>query len=122
MKFLSISILLTCLMAATFPNWLEILSFRANQNYIAKNLCINRDNPGSHCNGHCYLCKQLDKNQQPAGANGLSGKERTEIQLFYAPAPAFIPYRPLGAESFRLQGQTLPAQPFLSTLFHPPCA
>jgi hypothetical protein len=43
------------------------LSFKINQDYIAKNLCENRANPKMHCNGNCQLIKKLkqaDKEQQ----------------------------------------------------------
>lgn len=40
------------------------LGFEANQNYIAKELCINRDKPEMHCNGKCYLMKKLKQAQE----------------------------------------------------------
>ncbi len=33
--------------------------FDLNKEYIANNLCVNRFNPDSDCNGHCYLMKKL---------------------------------------------------------------
>lgn len=33
--------------------------FDFNRDYIAKNLCVNRFNPESNCNGQCYLMKKL---------------------------------------------------------------
>ena len=33
----------------------------ANYDYIAKVLCINKDQPELNCNGKCYLMKQLAK-------------------------------------------------------------
>jgi hypothetical protein len=36
-----------------------ILDFYLNQDYIARNLCENRDKPQMHCNGKCHLAKKL---------------------------------------------------------------
>lgn len=33
--------------------------FDFNRDYIADNLCVNRFNPDSDCNGQCYLMKKL---------------------------------------------------------------
>lgn len=38
-----------------------IISFKLNQEYIAKNLCENRFDESSTCKGKCYLKKQLQK-------------------------------------------------------------
>ncbi|HLP21205.1 MAG TPA: hypothetical protein VK174_12925 [Chitinophagales bacterium] len=35
--------------------------YHLNKRYIVQQLCENRSNPQSHCNGHCYLSKQLKK-------------------------------------------------------------
>lgn len=39
--------------------WGAVAYYRVNQDYIAKNLCENRDKPMLDCNGQCYLAKQL---------------------------------------------------------------
>ncbi len=36
-----------------------LLSFSLNRNYISNNLCENRANKKMHCNGKCYLNRQL---------------------------------------------------------------
>ena len=38
--------------------------FQFNKNYIQQQLCINKNNPKSNCNGHCYLAKQLKKAEE----------------------------------------------------------
>lgn len=39
--------------------WGVVAYYRVNRDYIAKNLCINRDKPKLNCNGQCYLAKKL---------------------------------------------------------------
>lgn len=43
--------------------------YHLNKEYIARQLCENRGNPQLHCNGRCYLSKQLKKAE--------SGESRT---------------------------------------------
>lgn len=44
------------LMKLGITTWYEL-----NKNYVADVLCINKDKPELHCNGKCYLNKQLKK-------------------------------------------------------------
>jgi hypothetical protein len=64
----------------TFSRWLVLLDFECNRTYIAANLCVNRQMPGSCCKGKCYLKKQLTKDddqQQPANSN-----QKDEVTFF----------------------------------------
>ena len=38
--------------------------WKVNQNFIAKTLCENKNKPQMHCNGKCYLYKQLKKAEE----------------------------------------------------------
>lgn len=40
------------------------LDFLINQDYIAKNLCENKDKPVLKCNGKCHLAKELAKEEK----------------------------------------------------------
>ena len=56
------------------------MSFKINQDYIAKNLCENRAKPKMHCNGKCQLMKKLkqaDKEEQKQLPQTL--KEKYEV-------------------------------------------
>jgi hypothetical protein len=82
MKLIGVAILMICLTAATFNEWLQIICFNFNEGYIEKELCVNKNDPSSHCNGHCYLSKQLDKDEKPTNPLNASSKEKFEIQFF----------------------------------------
>ncbi|WP_229239682.1 hypothetical protein [Echinicola soli] len=48
------------------------MDYVLNKEYIAENLCINRDKPEMHCDGKCFLAEKLkeaqdQKEQQPGG-------------------------------------------------------
>jgi hypothetical protein len=50
---------------------LPVLDYLINKDYIAKNLCVNKDKPKSCCKGKCHLVKQLNK---------TSGSDKSESQ------------------------------------------
>jgi len=41
-----------------------ILSFKMNQDYIAKVLCINKNKPQLHCDGKCILMLKIRANEE----------------------------------------------------------
>ncbi|MDX2281577.1 MAG: hypothetical protein NW218_18460 [Saprospiraceae bacterium] len=48
----------------SLPLWVKgfvLLHFMANRAYIVEHYCENRDKPQMHCEGKCYLNKQLKK-------------------------------------------------------------
>lgn len=40
-----------------------VLSFKINQTYIARVLCINRNQPELSCNGKCILAQRIQANE-----------------------------------------------------------
>ena len=45
----------------SFKDVVTFLTFKYNQPYISKYLCINRNNQNLHCNGKCFLMQKLNK-------------------------------------------------------------
>ncbi len=82
MKGISVGILFICVVAASFSKWLLIAAYVANEKYVASTLCENRNKPQSHCNGHCYLGKQLNSDEKPGNPARAAAQEKFEIQLF----------------------------------------
>ncbi|WP_372775890.1 hypothetical protein [Mangrovibacterium sp.] len=58
------------------------LSFKINQDYIEKYLCVNREDPESDCHGCCQLKKQLDEQQKQKQEAPDSNLKKVEIQYF----------------------------------------
>ncbi len=75
-QVLAISFVLLLFLQPLSKIWIYV-SFKINQDYIAKNLCINRDKPAMHCNGKCQLIKKLneaDKDEQKQFPQTLNEK------------------------------------------------
>jgi hypothetical protein len=71
--------------------WGAVAYYRVNQDYIAKNLCENRDKPMLNCNGQCYLAKQLkaaEQKEQKSNSERLA-KMPEVVLAFQAIQPVF---------------------------------
>jgi hypothetical protein len=72
-----------------------IVSFKINQEYIEKVLCINKNEPIITCRGKCYLVEQLQKTEEHEERDASTHKkERVELvyHLFknVYPCPGFL--------------------------------
>ncbi|WPQ62907.1 hypothetical protein SIO70_31585 [Chitinophaga sancti] len=116
MRYFLFIALLTGLLLQNCSQYLIMLEYKVNQDYIASVLCENKDKPEMHCNGKCQLKKQLERDQQQQN-NGTAGKEKYEVSYIddlysydfrsYAPSSPLIayyqssvPYTPL-SDTFR---------------------
>jgi len=62
-RFIAI-VLLMCSVSVSLSGLFVFAGFEMNQGYIAKELCVNKDKPQLHCNGHCYLMKKLKQAEE----------------------------------------------------------
>src|ERR1700744_2237542 len=74
--------LLVAFAASTFSRAVIVVDFYANQDYIAKNLCENRDKPMLHCCGRCLLKKRL-ANQDKQDKNSPERETNNKEVLFF---------------------------------------
>jgi hypothetical protein len=62
------------------------VSFGLNQEYIAKEFCVNKNRPELHCNGQCYLKKKLKQAEEKEQKQNLKAQEQsfpvTNIYVF----------------------------------------
>lgn len=49
------------------------IQFVLNKEYIAANLCENKDKPAMHCSGKCHLKKQLNKANETGNTQNQKG-------------------------------------------------
>ena len=62
-QFVSI-LLATFMLSIGCKDFMLVLSFKINQDFIAEVFCINQDVPEMECNGKCYLAKKADETQK----------------------------------------------------------
>lgn len=66
------------------------LWFRANQQWVAEQYCINKDEPLLMCQGKCYLQKVIeteDTEDSPSAAKIPAPEERMPFNALLAPRP-----------------------------------
>lgn len=67
LKRLVACILIMAVLAQTFSKGFILVDFFANRDFIAKNLCENKDKPQLKCCGKCQLNKKLKQDETPEG-------------------------------------------------------
>jgi hypothetical protein len=123
MRFFVIPILILLVMSQTFSTWFVVISFRLNRDYIAKNLCENRNRPALRCKGNCVLMKKMQEEEkkeqnQPAPKTEINTIVLSSRTFFTANIPAISSViRPARAE--QPAGKPVDRSAFI---FHPPCA
>ena len=64
MRLFVLILILAGILFQTTAKLVILINFQINRDYIAKNLCINREKPDSCCQGSCHLTKQLEEEDQ----------------------------------------------------------
>jgi len=60
-----------------------LIDFSVNQDFIAKVLCIEKDEPMSNCNGKCYLSQKLKKVQEPDDTQAPTRQKSEKVEVIY---------------------------------------
>ena len=91
MKRIVALLLFLAMQVPLMNQWGAVAYYRINRDYIAENLCVNRDKPMLNCNGQCYLAKKLkaaEEKEQKSNSERL--EKMPEVVLsFQAIQPIF---------------------------------
>ncbi len=119
MKFLGSVILVCSILSFQFSELLVLASFKMNQDYIAKNLCIEKDVEGSTCQGCCQLKKKMHEQQEQKKELPPQQTEKQTID-FCVHSPEL--HGGLYPSSIKRAFKLSPNYSFLKALrvFHPP--
>ena len=120
MKQISTIFLILIVFLQTFNRFVVEADFFLNKNYIAKVLCINKEKPKMHCNGKCYLAKQLKEQEKQDQQAPVAKKFKIEVQLFNLSEPLQINICKQGGKAEYLPLHPLPLSSFPHSVFHPP--
>ncbi|MDZ7880768.1 MAG: hypothetical protein U5L45_24040 [Saprospiraceae bacterium] len=80
-NIISITFALLILLQSFSKVWI-VFSFKINQDYIAKVLCINRDKPEKHCDGQCVLMQRV-KAEEEQEKKQLPQKLKEQKEVIY---------------------------------------
>ena len=97
------------------------VNFEINREYIAKNLCINRDEPITVCGGKCYLQKQLEDQARKEQSNPLQNIQAgRDVLLFLQHPPVYQFFKTMVTEKKYAPYLVWRAISVISPVFRPP--
>ncbi|HUN67065.1 MAG TPA: hypothetical protein VMW43_13315 [Bacteroidota bacterium] len=94
--------------------------FILNRGYIARTLCVNRNNPEMHCNGACHLARELNKEKEREQNPVSSARDKQETSPCLAACSSPRPPVPPAAIPFSPPGSSTPLDGYFPPCFHPP--
>lgn len=71
-----------------FRPLIPLAEYAVNYNYIVNTLCVNKSKPELHCNGKCYLSKELAKTNADAESspfNKIKNSGQKILDLYILP-------------------------------------
>lgn len=86
MKGLLSGLMMVLCLLTGFQQVLIVVHFKLNQKAITQELCVNQNNPELHCNGICYLKKQLQKAEETAETSFVLYQK---VEMFTVPSVDF---------------------------------
>jgi hypothetical protein len=102
-----------------------LVDYAINKDYIAKNLCENRNKPKMNCNGKCHLMKQLKKASTGTTSEGNTTKnsQNQEENVFHISSFFYFNIETskskLANHYLNTFSNKLPSS-YLADIFHPP--
>jgi hypothetical protein len=104
----------------TFSRFVVEADYFLNKSYIAKVLCINKERPQIHCNGKCYLAKQLKAEQKKDQQTPISKKSNIDLQWFDVPTTPQFTNITEDKITTHLPASAADLSSFHPAIFHPP--
>jgi hypothetical protein len=100
-----------------------VVSFKINQESIAKTLCVKKEVENNTCQGKCHLKKQLDKaDEEEKKQAPTNTKEKVEVLYCHTQTPFYFKMRNAFFEKHCL-GKYKPdfySTSFITDIFRPP--
>ena len=91
MRSLLVYLLIFAVLLPSISPWGTLAYYHLNKEYIARVLCENRNKPQLHCDGQCYLAKQLKARQDKQDKETSERVQNTPvIQLFWEQANTYL--------------------------------
>lgn len=112
-------LLLLCSVSVSLSGFFVFAGFEMNKSYIAKELCINRDNPQLHCNGKCYLMRKL-KQAQDKEQKQEQSFQKIQLQEAITVLPFIFKQYPIATVDLRIPLTTGMPVSQMNSIFHPP--
>ena len=104
----------------TFSPFVYDAAYSLNKNYIADNFCVNKDKPATHCEGHCYLNKQKEKEQGGDKQSTEAKRDKVEFSAYELPGEIAAEFNFTAINIRHVENVNILLQDYSSSIFHPP--
>ncbi len=123
MKRVLAIVLFVAVLFQSMSKLVVIINYQIHKDYVAKNLCENRDKPKMCCKGKCQLKKQLNKTENEGTRNKTSQRFTFDDYVNVESNVLSVHTIPLAivVKTFPVRTQDYSFDPLLS-IFHPPRA
>ncbi|HEU0111093.1 MAG TPA: hypothetical protein VFQ73_09470 [Flavisolibacter sp.] len=122
MKILVVSLFSALILVQSFSKWLIVLDYTINKEFIAENLCINKEKSKLACKGKCQLAKQLaSEENQNSSSPGNPGKIKLPEVLYTTDWNSDFVFKkipPITNSTIYVSGAEKPG--YIHSIFHPP--
>lgn len=120
LKLTTVILFFTSIFLQTFSPVVMQVEFFLNRAAIEKALCVNKSKPQLHCNGKCFLAKQLKEAEKKDQQSSNTKIEKADLQLFadIETVDHTALYGPLTLQYGILPTAPLPS--YTAYIFHPP--
>jgi hypothetical protein len=112
--------LLGIILLQTFDPLVIQVSYWVNKTYISTTLCENRDKPMLHCNGKCFLARQLKEQAKKEQRAPDAKKEQFEALPYCLPESLLIASASLTIERAYFHSDESLAVATHAAVFRPP--
>lgn len=123
LKLVTTYILVLLIFLQPFSKIWIVVSFKINQDSIAKTLCVKKEVKNNTCQGKCHLKKQLDKaDEEEQKQSPTIKKERLEVLYCYYKNPFnFLKYSVTYLSKLNASYENeFYSSSFAADIFHPP--
>ncbi|HVX28570.1 MAG TPA: hypothetical protein VHB70_19630 [Parafilimonas sp.] len=113
-------LLLFIILVQTFSSFVDDAAYSLNKNYITENFCVNKIRPQLHCNGHCYLEKQIQKQEDSNKHPNDTRHERFEVTAYELPQENTLSFSYNVNNVYYNRNINTSLAGYSSSIFHPP--
>ena len=122
-KLIVTHIFLNLYLLAIIQPVLPVLQYVLNYDYIASELCENRDKPIQTCNGKCYLEKQVAKQQNLVPNQTVPMPPKVDLEKYFTLKTDNLPHKisdVLLVRKSPIFFKLFKESTFIKSLFRPP--
>ena len=121
MKLIIVPLLILLIATQAFSKWVLLMEYEWNKEYIAQNLCDNRNRPQLNCEGKCELAKKMVEEEKGPSSQNPNPKLKFQ-ELIFASESLNMPINlSTGALSALFDVYLLKLYPApVFSIFHPP--